>query len=215
MRQRPFASSPSSAAKQAGESKRGNATSPRSRRLRPGPRSEGRPPSHSLRSRSPSARSSLFSKSAFQHLHTHASPSLIGILACCCGSWLCARIAVEGVAELLFRSCGTRFQGAYPAEGLAVAVAAAVALAAALALAVLAVAVVGPALIVRVTGAPGFAGAPAVEFVRMAVSGALRLVSVSMAATSKPAPEMVLAASSRLRPDTSGIVVSSSRRGPP
>ena len=54
---------------------------------------------------------------------------------------------------------------------------------------------IGPALMVRVTGAPGFAGVPAAGFVRMAVSGALRLVSVSMDATSKPEPEMVLTAS--------------------
>jgi hypothetical protein len=90
-----------------------------------------------------------------------------------------------------------------------------VAVVAAVALAALDAAPVGPALIVRVTGAPGFAGVPEVGFVRMAVLGVLRLVSVSIAATSKPAPEMVLTASSRLWPDTSGIAVCSSSPGSP
>jgi hypothetical protein len=86
------------------------------------------------------------------------------------------------------------------AEGLAVAVAVAVGLAVDAALA-------GPALRVRVTGAPVLAGTPAAGFVLRAVSVVCWLVLVSMAATSKPAPEMVLTASSRLWPDTLGMAV--------
>jgi len=63
----------------------------------------------------------------------------------------------------------------------------------------------GPALRVRITGAPGFAVAPAAGFVLRAVSGVSGLVLDSMAATSKPAPEMVLTAFSRVWPDTSGM----------
>ena len=72
----------------------------------------------------------------------------------------------------------------------------------------LGVAMGDPALIVRTTGVPDFAGAPAAGSVRMAVSWALWLASVLMSVTSKPAPEMILTASSRLRPDTSGILLS-------
>jgi hypothetical protein len=66
----------------------------------------------------------------------------------------------------------------------------------------------GPALMVRIMGAPGSVWVPAVGCVRMAVCGALGLASVLISATSKPALEMLLTATSRLWLETSGTSVS-------